>query len=57
MAFKSSTAATTVVGDLNMAWQIPVSVGGKLTDTGAVALTPSPDQFNGSIDNIILTLG
>ena len=56
-SFRSSTAPTLVVGDLNMDWTIPVSVGGKLTDAGAVALSPAPDQFNGSVDNVILTLG
>jgi hypothetical protein len=56
-AFRSSTAATLVVGDLDMDWSIPVSVGGKLTDSGAVALSPSPDQLNGSVDNVILSVG
>jgi hypothetical protein len=56
-AFKSSTAPTLAVGDLNMDWHIPVSVGGKLTNSGAIALAPSPDQFNGSVDNVILTVG
>lgn len=52
-----STAKTLVVGDLNMAWSIPVTVGGKLTNAGGIAFSPSPDQFNGRIDNVALTLG
>jgi hypothetical protein len=56
-SFKSTTAPTLVSGDLNMDWNIPVSIGGKLTDSGAVALSPSADQLNGSIDNVILSVG
>jgi hypothetical protein len=55
--FHSSTASSLVVGDLNLAWSIPVTVGGKLTNAGGVAFTPSPDQFNGRVDNVILSLG
>jgi hypothetical protein len=52
-----STAGALVTGDLNMSWSIPVSVGGKLTNAGGIAFSPSPDQFNGFIDNVALTLG
>jgi hypothetical protein len=55
--FRTTTAPNLVVGDLDMDWNIPVSVGGKLTDTGAIALSPSPDQFNGSVDNVSLKVG
>jgi hypothetical protein len=56
-SFASTTAPTLVSGDLDMDWNIPVSVGGKLTDTGAVAVAKSPDQLNGSIDNVIMRVG
>jgi hypothetical protein len=57
VGFRTSTAPTLVVGDLNMDWTIPVSVGGKLTDAGAPALSPAADQLNGSVDNVVLALG
>jgi hypothetical protein len=56
VGFHSSTASSPVVGDLNISWSIPVTVGGKLTNAGGIAFTPSPDQFNGRVDNVILTL-
>jgi hypothetical protein len=34
---------------------IPLSVGGKLADTGAIA-TSASDQFNGSVDNVFVTV-
>ena len=41
--------------DLSIDTAVPLSVGGKLTNTGAVVLS-STDQFNGRIDNAFLDL-
>jgi hypothetical protein len=57
VSFASSRAAVSASGSLGMSWWIPVSVGGKLTDAGAIQTSPSTDQFNGRIDNVILTVG
>jgi hypothetical protein len=54
---KCTTAPTSASGSLTFSWSVPVAIGGKLTDTGAVAISPSPDQFNGKIDNIVLAIG
>lgn len=55
--YGTSTAADRVVGDLNMTWTTPVSVGGKLSSNTTIASSPSADQFNGRVDNVIITLG
>lgn len=55
--YRGSTASQSASGSLTFTWSIPVSIGGKLTDTGAIAMSPSPDQFNGKIDNVILAIG
>lgn len=52
--FGSSTAPTSAAGDLNMTWSIPASVGGKLENTGAIEVSPSTDQFNGKVDNVVI---
>jgi hypothetical protein len=52
-----STAGESASGSLTFPWSVPVSIGGKLTDTGAIAMSPSPDQFNGKIDNVVLAIG
>jgi hypothetical protein len=41
--------------DLSIATTVPMSVGGKITDAGAVVLSAT-DQFNGRIDNAFLDL-
>ncbi|MFL6098791.1 MAG: hypothetical protein ACJ71T_02430 [Actinomycetales bacterium] len=57
VAFGTSTAADRTVGDLNMTWTTPVSVGGKLSSGTTIATSPAADQFNGRVDNVIITLG
>lgn len=42
-------------GDLAFATRVPMSVGGKLTDGGAVAY--ASDQFNGLVDNLFFDFG
>jgi hypothetical protein len=42
-------------GDLAFATRVPMSVGGKLTDSGAVA--SASDQFNGLVDNVFFNFG
>jgi hypothetical protein len=41
--------------DLSIATSVPMSVGGKITDAGALVLSQT-DQFNGRIDNAFLDL-
>lgn len=57
LAYRSSTAAVHASGSLAMDRTIPVSIGGKLNDAGAIQFSPSTDQFNGKVDNVILTVG
>jgi hypothetical protein len=52
--FSSAAAPGSASGSLNFNYLVPVTVGGKLKDTGAVAF-PTPDQFNGQVDNVLLT--
>jgi hypothetical protein len=54
IGFASATAPGSAAGSLNFNYLVPVTVGGKLKDTGAVAF-PTPDQFNGQVDNVLLT--
>ncbi|MDP9218980.1 MAG: hypothetical protein M3P23_00375 [Actinomycetota bacterium] len=54
VSFASGTAPGSAAGSLNFNYLVPVTVGGKLKDTGAVAF-PTPDQFNGQVDNVLLT--
>jgi hypothetical protein len=52
--------ATTSVGgagvDLSMAPQTPVSIGGKLNVNNTITMS-APDQLNGAVDNVRLTIG
>ncbi len=41
-------------GDVTYAPSVPMSVGGKLDDSGRI-VAASSDQFNGSVDNVFLT--
>lgn len=50
-----STPATGPLVDLSIATGVPMSVGGKLSDVGALILSAT-DQFNGKIDNAFLDL-
>ena len=34
-----------------------MSIGGKLNDAGGIQFSPSTDQFNGKVDNVVLTVG
>ena len=52
--YAGATAPGSAAGSLNFNYLVPVTVGGKLRDTGAVAF-PTPDQFNGQVDNVLLT--
>lgn len=55
VAFGSQTVGG-AAGSVRMKIGVPVSIGGKL-DTKGVGLNATPDQFNGDIDNVRLTLG
>jgi hypothetical protein len=55
VAFGTPQSVTGAQGDLTMASTIPVSIGGKLTNGNNLASIP--DQFNGSVDNVVLTFG
>jgi hypothetical protein len=55
--FRSSTAPQSASGSLAMARTVPVAIGGKLKDDGTISLSPAADQFNGKVDNVILTVG
>lgn len=50
-----SAQATGPVIDLSIATSVPMSVGGKLSDAGALILSQT-DQFNGRIDNAFLDI-
>lgn len=50
-------ASGSASGSLGMDRTIPVSVGGKLTNAGFIQRYPSTDQFNGKVDNVVLTVG
>ncbi len=53
-AVRSQRSGTT--GSLTpAAYGVPLSVGGKLTAAGRIA--PSTDQFNGVVDNVLLSIG
>ncbi len=55
VAFGTPQSVSGAQGDLTMASTIPVTIGGKLTNTGNLA--SMPDQFNGLVDNVVLTIG
>ena len=55
VAFDSQTVGG-AAGSLKMKIGVPVSIGGKL-DTDGIGLNNTPDQFNGVVDNVRLTLG
>jgi len=55
--YRSATASVSAAGSLGMTRTIPVSIGGKLSDAGGIQFTPSTDQFNGKVDNVVLTVG
>jgi len=57
LAYRSATAAISAAGSLGMDRTIPVSVGGKLNNFGGIQFSPSTDQFNGKVDNVVLTVG
>ncbi len=48
-------ASTDPAFDLSIDTRVPLSIGGKLTETGALVLSDT-DQFNGRIDNAFLDL-
>ena len=54
-ALVPTTPGTGALLDLSIATTVPMSVGGKLSDTGNVILSAT-DQFNGRIDNAFLDL-
>jgi hypothetical protein len=57
LLYRTATSTVSAAGSLGMTRTIPVSIGGKLNDNGGIQLKPSTDQFNGRIDNVVLTVG
>ena len=57
VAGSPTTAPGNAYGALDFPAALPVSVGGKLRSNDPLELTTSPDQFNGIVDNVRLTLG
>jgi len=55
--YTHTQATASAAGSLAMTRTIPVAIGGKLNDAGGIQLSPSTDQFNGRIDNVVLTVG
>jgi hypothetical protein len=55
VAFGTPQTVSGAQGDLTMTSTIPVTIGGKLTNSNNFASTP--DQFNGIVDNVVLTIG
>lgn len=51
----TTPGSSAAVLDLSIATGVPMSIGGKLSDAGAVILSAT-DQFNGRIDNAFLDL-
>lgn len=51
-----SRTASGSIGSLGFARDVPLTVGGKLNRSLSLA-SPSSDQFNGLVDNIVLRLG
>lgn len=57
VGFGTTQASASASGSLGMDRGIPVAIGGKLTNAGGIQLSPSTDQFNGRVDNVVLTVG
>ncbi|MBK8075313.1 MAG: hypothetical protein IPK24_07045 [Kineosporiaceae bacterium] len=55
-AATSTSRTASAIGSLNYSATVPFTVGGKLSASLSLA-TPSSDQFNGVIDNVVLRLG
>lgn len=52
----STSRTASAIGSLSYSAAVPFTVAGKLTSSLTLA-TPSSDQFNGVIDNVVLRLG
>lgn len=57
LLYRTAKSTTSAAGSLGMTRTIPVAIGGKLDNSGGIQLSPSTDQFNGRIDNVVLSVG